>query len=273
MKAICNICPHHCALNEGQRGLCMGRRCVNGKVVCDNYGKITSIALDPIEKKPLTMFHPGSMILSVGSYGCNLHCPFCQNFEISMSDSEDTLNLSPEILTDKAVELETDGNIGIAYTYNEPFISYEYVYDCAKLAHEKGLLNVMVTNGMICGEPLRDILPYIDAMNIDLKGPNQKYYDMLGGDFSTVKHTIESANKSCHVEVTTLIVTDENDSDEDIMPIIDFISAVDSDIPLHISRFFPRYKMTDRKATPVSTIYRLADIAREKLKHVYTGNC
>ena len=174
MKTRCELCFHHCTLDEGQIGLCRARGCRGGKIVSLNYGKLTSLALDPIEKKPLRRFHPGSLILSVGSFGCNLRCPFCQNHEISMaSDGEiQTVMVTPEQLAAKAAELVPQGNIGVAYTYNEPLIGYEYVRDCAALIHERGLANVLVTNGTIETAPWRALLPFLDAINIDLKGVN-----------------------------------------------------------------------------------------------------
>ncbi len=172
MKIPCELCFHHCQLEEGQTGLCRARGNRSGTIIPLNYGKLTSLALDPIEKKPLRRFHPGSRILSVGSFGCNLRCPFCQNHEISMAgDGEvQTAEISPEQLADQAVELQNRGNIGVAYTYNEPLVGYEYVRDCAALLHERGMVNVLVTNGTIEDAPLRSLLPLIDAANIDLKG-------------------------------------------------------------------------------------------------------
>lgn len=262
-------------LEEGQTGFCKARSNKGGVITADNYGLITSISLDPIEKKPLHRFYPGSWILSVGSYGCNLRCSFCQNHEISMADKEraGTIRISPEELVEKAVELLPEGNIGIAYTYNEPLIGYEFVRDCAKLAKENGLKNVLVTNGYINEQPLKELLPYIDAMNIDLKAFTGSFYKTISGDIETVKKTIEISAKVCHIEVTTLIIPGENDSPEEMRSLSAWLAGVDNEIPLHISRFFPRYKMSDRDATPVKTVYTLADIAREYLKHVYTGNC
>ncbi len=275
MKAICGICTHRCVLEEGQPGLCRARKNLNGTIICENYGKITSIALDHIEKKPLRRFYPGTKILSVGSYGCNLHCPFCQNSDIAASGSGEieTEYLSPENLIEKAIELISQGNIGIAYTYNEPLVGYEYVLNCAQKAKQHNLRNVIVTNGMICEEPLSELLPYIDAMNIDLKGFTERFYKMVGGDFETVKKTIIKAANLCHIEVTTLIVPGENDSDEEITQLSEWLSAVDPNILLHITRFFPRWKMSGATPTPVSTIYRLAGIARESLRYVFEGNC
>lgn len=275
MKAECNVCPHGCRLDEGQLGFCQGRICRDGKVICENYGRITSIALDPIEKKPLYHFYPGSRILSVGSYGCNLRCPFCQNCEISMVKGTDIGygEISCGELVEKACELRYRGNIGIAYTYNEPLIGYEFVRDCGALAKKRGLKNVVVTNGYICEKPLRELLDVIDAFNIDLKGFTPDFYKKLKGDLDTVKNTIEIAAGYCHVEVTTLIIPGENDSEDEIYDLSKWLSGIRPDIPLHITRFFPRWKMTDKEPTPVKTVYRLAEIARQNLKYVHEGNC
>jgi len=275
MRIKCEICPHHCEIAEGHTGLCRARSNQNGRIVCANYGKITSIALDPIEKKPLYRFMPGGWILSVGSYGCNLRCPFCQNCEISMASDKtiDTLPVTPEALVQKAVDTTAKGNIGLAYTYNEPLIGYEFVYDCAKLIRKNGLKNVLVTNGYICEEPLIKLLPFIDAMNIDLKAFTDAFYKKISGDLDTVKRTIELSAKTCHVEVTTLIIPGENDSEEEIASLSEWLSSISDEIPLHISRFFPRYQYLDRQPTSVEKVYRLAEVARRNLKYVYTGNC
>ena len=275
MKTRCELCFHHCELDDGQTGLCRARGCQDGKIIPLNYGKLTSLALDPIEKKPLRRFRPGSLVLSVGSFGCNLRCPFCQNHEISMAgDGElQTVELSPEQLAAKASELVPQGNIGVAYTYNEPLIGYEYVRDCAALIHERGLVNVLVTNGTIEDPPWRELLPLIDAANIDLKGFTAAWYRKLGGNLGTVKRSIALAAERCHVEVTTLLVPGENDSVEEIRELARWLAGVDPNIPLHLSRFFPRYRMTDRPSTPVERVYHLANEARSYLTYVYTGNC
>lgn len=271
----CGICPHRCNLKEGQVGLCRARSNNGGKIRCDNYGLVTSLALDPIEKKPLHRFFPGSTILSAGSFGCNMHCPFCQNFEISMADIDTSAytSISPEKLISQAVSMKSNDNIGVAFTYNEPFVGYEYVYDSSVLAHKNDLKTVLVTNGYVNEEPLLRLLPYIDAMNIDLKTFSGDYYRRLGGNLEDVKRTISLSALACHVEVTTLIVPGENDTDEEMRRLSVWLASVDPDIPLHISRFFPRYKMLDRTATKTKTVYHLADIAREALHFVYEGNC
>ena len=270
---VCEICPHHCRLEVGEVGKCRARINDGKKITALNYGAITSIALDPIEKKPLYRFFPGSRILSVGSYGCNLNCPFCQNYEISMADSTfPTRKITPEQLTALAAELVAQGNIGVAFTYNEPFISYEFVRDTSALLKERGLKSVLVTNGTVAPAALKKILPLIDAMNIDLKGFSQEIYSLLGGDFETVRRTIEVAAQSCHVEVTSLIVPTMNDSPADMDSEAAWLASLSKDLPLHISRFFPRYKVTNLPPTPVKKIYELVDVAKRHLNFVYAGN-
>lgn len=273
-KITCNICPHHCNIEENNIGLCRARSNINGQIVATNYGLVTSISLDAIEKKPLKRFYSGSKILSVGSFGCNLKCSFCQNYEISMSKKDDikTQYISPENLITLAIDLVKEGNIGIAYTYNEPLIGYEYVVDCAVLAKENNLKNVIVTNGCFLEEPMIKLLPYIDALNIDLKGFTEEFYRKIGGDLETVKNFIKLASKYSHVEVTTLVIPDENDSKEEIQNISSFLSSIDKNIPLHISRFFPTYQMMDKSPTQVDYIYNLSKVARTYLTYVYEGN-
>ena len=285
--AECKVCFRHCEIPEGGNGFCGARTCRDGKVTVANYGRVTSLALDPIEKKPLSRFHPGSWIVSVGSYGCNLRCPFCQNHQISWSAeafgfADAAEYISPEELAGIAASCRNRGNIGVAFTYNEPLIGYEYVRDTAKLIHEQGMYNVMVTNGTAEIEVLRELLPYIDAMNIDLKGFTDLYYnELLHGNRQMVMDFITEAVRHCHVELTTLIVPGENDSEDEMRAMTEWISSltdcegktIGPDIPLHISRFFPKFHMTDRRATDVRQVYRLAEVARERLRWVYTGNC
>jgi len=269
----CDICHHHCRLKEGQVGLCRARMNKEGINTSINYGRITSLALDPIEKKPLYHFYPKSLILSVGSFGCNFHCPFCQNCEISMADqSIETVKITPTYLVERALELVPRGNIGIAFTYNEPLIGYEFVRDCANLAKSKGLKTVIVTNGCISEKYFKELLPHIDAMNIDLKSFSSDFYKMIGGDLEMVKNSISLAAPLCHVEITTLIIPGENDSNDEIAALSLWLSSINPEIPLHITRFFPRYKMTDRPPTPIDKLYSLADTARKNLRHVYVGN-
>ncbi len=279
MEVVCRTCMHHCSLQDGQRGICGARKNEDGHIVCENYGKLTAIALDPIEKKPLRMFFPGSMVLSVGSYGCNLKCPFCQNHEISMlrptggGSQRGIVSMGPEELADKASEYKRMGNIGVAFTYNEPLVGWEYVRDTAKRVRERGMKNVLVTNGSVSLEALDAVLPYIDAMNIDLKGFQEPYYRKLGGSLETVKAFIARACEECHVELTTLIVPNENDSIGDMEKEAQWIAGIQKEMPLHVTRFFPRYRMLDRAATDVRQIYRLAEVAGQYLAHVFVGNC
>lgn len=275
MKAVCTLCPRSCELEEGQTGFCGARKNRDGVIVCDNYGRLTALALDPVEKKPLARFYPGTGILSVGSYGCNLRCPFCQNSGISMprGGNADTVDVSPEMLVQKALQLVEKGNIGVAYTYNEPLVGYEYVRDCASLVHESGMKNVVVTNGYIQETPLKKLLPLIDAMNIDLKGFTPRFYDLVGGGLETVKNSIALAAAQCHLEVTTLIIPGENDTEQEMRALAGWLSSVDRKIVLHVTRFFPRYHFSERAPTPVETVYRLARVAREYLQYVYEGNC
>jgi pyruvate formate lyase activating enzyme len=281
--AKCHVCFRHCSIEEGVIGFCGARTVKDGKVVAFNYGKVSGLALDPIEKKPLNNFFPGSYILSVGSFGCNLRCPFCQNHDISWSKeariyAENAECVSPKELVKVALDTRDKGNIGIAFTYNEPLVGYEFVRDSAKLAKEHGLKTVLVSNGTAELPVLDEIAPYIDAMNIDIKGFTDEYYDkLLGGNRKQVMEFIEEAVRHCHVELTTLIIPGENDSEEEMRELSGWVKELElangKNIPLHITRFFPRFKMTDRDATDVRKVYRLAEIAREKLEIVYTGNC
>ena len=279
---ICDVCFRQCKIEEGQTGFCGARTCREGKIVAGNYGRLTSVALDPIEKKPLKMFMPGSQILSLGSYGCNLRCPFCQNSSISWSQKafeykERADFYEPEEIVKSALELREHGNIGLAFTYNEPLVGYEFVRDTVRLAKEADLQNVLVTNGTATQKVLNEILPYIDAMNIDLKAFTTRFYkDFIGGDFQMVKDFITGAVQSCHVELTTLIIPGENDSEEEMRQlsawVVDLENQVGKKIPLHITRFFPAFKLTDKEPTPVNTILRLVKVAKENLEFVFAGN-
>ncbi len=203
-----------------------------------------------------------------------LTCPFCQNYEISMEAPKDASfrYISPKELTAMAVKYRPQNNLGVAFTYNEPLIAYEYIRDTGKLLRENHMKTVVVTNGSASLQVLDEILPWVDAMNIDLKGFTQKYYQMLGGDLETVKDFIRHSAPHCHIELTTLIVPGENDSPEEIDALAAWVAGIRPDIPLHITRFFPRYKMTDRPATSISHIFRLKDIAEKHLKYVIPGN-
>ena len=277
----CDVCFRHCDLKKGDTGFCGARIGLSDNVVPSNYGLITSLALDPIEKKPLHRFYPGSKILSAGSYGCNLRCPFCQNSEISWGEEARNIagtseTITPEELVSIAERQQKNGNIGIAFTYNEPLIDYEFVRDTAKLSHGFGMKNVIVSNGTASLSVLDELVPHIDAMNIDLKCFDADVYSkVLGGSLEMTMEFIEEAVKYTHVELTCLIVPGLNDSPEKMREMTAWIASLKDgkDIPFHVSRFFPCFHMTDRPATPVSMVYELAEVARESLNYVYTGNC
>jgi pyruvate formate lyase activating enzyme len=274
VRAICDLCPRRCSLAEGQTGFCRARANRGGNIVCENYGRVTSLALDPIEKKPLRRFYPGTKILSVGSYGCNMDCAFCQNHTIARADSGSVSweTISPDALVTLAEAYRPQGNIGLAFTYNEPLIGYEYVFDCAQLCKQLGLKTVLVTNGMIEEKRWTKLLPYIDAANIDLKAFTAEHYRELGGDLGTVKRTIQLAQGKIHLELTTLIVPGFNDDDGELRAACEWISSLSAQIPLHLSRFFPRHRMQGESPTPAETLRRLEAIAREYLTYVYLGN-
>ena len=262
--------------------MCKARGNVGGRLTRLSYGLLTSAALDPIEKKPLYHFHPGSCILSVGSFGCNLSCPFCQNYSISQAGEGDcgegagqlqVYRLDPEGLLELALETkEKHGNIGVAFTYNEPLMNYEYVWDCSRMLKEAGLKTVLVTNGQLASGPFRKLLPLIDALNIDLKGFTHDFYAWVGGDLELVLGNIRAAFEAgCHVEVTTLVIPGYNDSEAEMLEEARWLSSLSSEIPLHLSRYFPRYKL-DAPPTPRETLERLQKIAQGCLRHVYLGN-
>jgi len=274
-KIICNLCPHNCVISPGNTGLCKVRKNIDGTLYTMNYFKFSAIALDPIEKKPLNMFYPGSKILSLGSVGCNLRCPFCQNYDIASRSVEydNTFNLSSDEIISKAIELGSSGNIGIAYTYNEPTVWIETILELAAEAKKNRLKNVMVTNGFISREPLQKILPFIDAMNIDLKAYNEDTYRIiLGGQLKSVLDTISESASKCHVEITTLIIPGMNDSKDEIRSLAEFIRSVDENIVLHLSRFFPVYKWNHKQPTDIKLMYEIAFEAQKYLKNVTLGN-
>jgi len=283
-KVKCLLCPHGCVISSGKVGICSIRKNIDGTLIALTYGRISSCSLDPIEKKPLYHFYPGKMILSLGSIGCNFACPFCQNWQISQpreafsgEDMEEVVSkvtdsLTPKQAIDLALTYRQNGNIGLAYTYNEPFIWYEYVYETVKLAHKNGLKNVLVTNGYVNEAPLRKLLPYIDAINIDIKGFSDEVYKKLGGRLAPVLKTVEIASKDCHVELTNLIVPKLNDSREEIENLVDWVATkVGRETPLHFSRYFPNFKYAE-PPTPPKTLKMAEEIGLTKLKHVHLGN-
>jgi len=277
-EAVCAVCPHACVLAEGALGVCGVRACREGRVASLNYGCSTGLALDPIEKKPLACFHPGSHILSYGSFGCNMRCPFCQNATISTARADDapsTRFISPERLVEEALDLEPHGNIGIAFTYNEPLVAWEYLMDAARLAHDAGLLTAAVTNGYVASDTWAQALPLLDAANIDLKCFTEEGYRSLGapGGLAVVKGSIASAQTSgVHVEVTTLVVPGLSDDEQAFEEECRWLAAVSPEIPLHITRFFPSYQAAAKQPTPIKTLKRFQEIAKTHLHHVFLGN-
>ncbi len=266
----CLLCPHTCTISQGNMGICGVRRSRKGTLCSEIYGRLAAIAMDPIEKKPLYHFYPATEILSIGTKGCNLKCPYCQNWHISQKSSTPLREYPSETVIKAALE---NKSIGVAYTYSEPIVWYEFVKDTAELAHKNNLKNVMVTNGFINQEPLEELTPYIDAMNIDLKSYNKETYQKIQkGKLKDVLNTIKYASEvGCHVEITTLLVTKMNDNLDEMKGLIDFIASVDPKIPWHISRYYPNYNY-DEPATDIDFILKVYDEARKTLDFVYTGN-
>ena len=270
-NVMCSLCPKGCVIAEGQTGFCRVRKNIGNKLYAANYAACSSCALDPIEKKPLYHFYPGSLILSLGTWGCNFSCTFCQNWQIAQ-DTPSTESLMPDRAVEMAKQYESQGNIGIAYTYSEPSVWYEYVLDTAKAARLAGLKNVLVTNGFINREPLQELLPYIDALNIDVKAFNNAFYHTVcAGGLESVKQTVELAASVCHVEITALLVPGFNDEVTEIDKLAQWLAGIDRNIPLHFTRYFPNHKM-DVPPTPESTMRTAQQIARQYLNYVYLGN-
>jgi pyruvate formate lyase activating enzyme len=266
----CCLCPKNCIIKEGGTGFCKVRRNKEGQLVAENYGQITSLCIDPIEKKPLYHFHPGSQILSIGTYGCNFTCEFCQNWRISQ-ERPPTQSLDPDALADMSTR---QGSIGVAFTYNEPSIWFEYVRDCAVKVKEQGGKVVLVTNGYINREPLEELLQYADAFNVDLKSMDPKFYAKLcQGKPEPVTESIRTIaqHPHAHIEVTCLLVPHYRDIIEDMKKVREFILSVDPEIPVHLSRYFPQYR-SDVPPTSEALMREVYDLMRAQLPFVYTGN-
>ena len=279
-KIRCLLCPHRCLIKEGQISRCLSRKNIGGKLYSLNYGKVLGAALDPIEKKPLYHFYPSSYIFSVGTFGCNFDCLFCQNhFLVHSVPIEEKTEKKPnnyrdEVSPEELIEavLKTP-SIGIAFTYNEPTVWYEYIKDVLPLAKEKYLKTVLVTNGFIEEEPLHGILPMVDAMNIDLKSFSPQFYTKVcKGKIEPVINTIKRAASEIHVEVTCLVIEGYNSGDDEMEALSQMLSKIRPDIPLHISAFYPAYKMRDKPPTRPETIRHLCKTAQRNLKYVYPGN-
>lgn len=273
-SVICTLCPHNCKIAEGKTGICRVRKNVAGIIQPLTYGIISGYAVDPIEKKPLYHFYPGSRILSIGSYGCNLRCDFCQNYDISQQTFDDypSDRISPEEIAEEALRIP--GNLGIAFTYNEPVIWFEYMRDVAIKAHENNLKTVMVSNGFVNREPLTEIISFIDAFNIDLKAFNNTFYQKLTkSGIKPVKETlIQIAQAGRHLEIATLIIPGQNDSVKEMSEEAAWIAGeTGKATPLHINRYFPRYRRNDA-STPLDTLRKLAQTASQWLDNVHIGN-
>ncbi|MCQ2559521.1 MAG: AmmeMemoRadiSam system radical SAM enzyme [Clostridia bacterium] len=270
-RARCLLCPQFCQVEPDKSGFCRARINQAGRLYSHNYAQITSIALDPIEKKPLYHFHPGRKILSVGTWGCNLHCAFCQNWQISQLEAP-AETVSPEELVEMAeVQREQAGNIGLAYTYSEPLIWFEYIWEASRLARAKGLKNVVVSNGLINPQPLNQLLPWIDAFDIDLKAFGDNFYqELCQGKLEPVKQTIQTiAEAGVPLEVTTLVI--EGWNEQDIEALSEWLAGINPRIPLHLSRYFPNYYL-GLPPTSEKLLVQLWEKARQKLKYVYLGN-
>ncbi|MBI5741248.1 MAG: AmmeMemoRadiSam system radical SAM enzyme [Nitrospirae bacterium] len=272
----CHLCAHNCLISNAQRGICAVRENREGVLYSLVYGKVVASNIDPIEKKPLFHFLPGSSSLSFAAPGCNFRCRHCQNYEISQFPRERNFaipgkDMTPEDIVNSALQNKCES---ISYTYTEPTIFFEFAYDCAKLAHEKGVKNIFVSNGYMGPEAIKLIAPYLDANNIDLKGSDAFYRKICGARLEPVRNTIRLMKElGVWVEITTLIIPDLNDSDRDLTDIAEYIASIDPSMPWHISRFYPTYLLTDKPPTPIGTIERAYDIGRQKgLDHIYTGN-
>ncbi len=267
-RVQCQLCPHECNIGDGKSGICGVRINKQGELYTENYGQLSSAAIDPVEKKPLYHFYPGTEILSLGTYGCNFSCDFCQNWSISQ-EKPNLQRYQPGEIVQIA---EEKGVVGIAYTYSEPSVWYEYVFKTSQLAREKGLKNVLVTNGYLNREPLEKLLPYIDGVNIDLKAFNNDFYrEYCGGKLQPVMDNIELMNGKVHLEVTTLLITGLNDSEEELDKLFAWLKSINPSIPLHLSRYFPNCRM-NKPATPVNKLKQAYEQARGNLNHVYLGN-
>lgn len=275
-KIQCTICPRNCILSENQNGFCHVRKNINGEIILDSYGYNTGLAIDPIEKKPLYQFYPTTGILSFGTLGCNMGCQFCQNWQTTKNKTNPkNLNkTSPEEIAQIALKYKCKS---VAFTYNDPIIFFEYAIDSAKLCKQLGIKTVAVTSGFINPEPAKEFFSYMDGANIDLKAFSQKFYGKnclakLEPVLNTIKYVCNQTN--CHVELTTMLIEGENDSEEELKAECKWIlNNVGADVPLHFSAFFPRYKFENRKATDFSTLLRAYKIAKETgLHYVYTGN-
>ncbi len=275
MDIKCDICFHSCKLKEGETGRCGARQNLNGENFPLNYGRMTALSLELIEKKPFMRYMPDTLVLSYGSFGCNLSCAYCVNYTISQPTdiSSYTNYLSPKQLAELALSYKQNDCIGVAFTYNEPLITPEYIIDTAKHLHDNGMKVLVKTNGALTDSAADEVLEYIDAVNVDLKCFTEEGYKSLGGDLRSVKRFIIKANKRCHTEITALIVPGFNDSEDEICRMSEWIANISEEIPLTVSRFLPAHRMNETPPAEPFKIFRAAQIAKESLKYVYTSNC
>lgn len=273
-KVQCLLCPHVCRIPPDGRGICRVRHNQGGKLEVSNYGLITAATLDPLEKKPLKRFMKGKKVFSLGTVGCNLTCSFCQNWSIAHGDLAQGEYLTPEDVLARAQDLVEDGNIGIAYTYSEPLMWYEFVLDTASLVKESGsgLKNVLVTNGYLNPRPLKRLLPYIDAVNLDIKANTEGFYqDICGGRLAPVLTSARLFAEYCHLEITTLLVTGLNDDPEEVERLASWVAGIDRKIPLHLTRYFPAFRLK-LPPTPLQRLEKAKTAAEKHLDYVFLGN-
>lgn len=271
-RVHCLLCPQDCHLADGKKGLCGVRLAEDGKLFTTNYGKYAAAAMDPIEKKPLYHFYPGHSIFSLGTVGCNLSCSFCQNWTLARSQERVLQKFTPEKICSFLEKRPSREQLGVAYTYNEPFIWFEFVLACSRVLSEQGFHNVLVTNGFVRPDPLEELLPYIDAMNIDVKAFNEGFYQRwCRGNLEAVLQTVQRAVKDCHVELTYLLIPTLNDDLAEVEKFINWVASLNPEIPVHFSRYYPQYKM-DLPPTPLTTMEKVWELAKKHLKYVYLGN-
>lgn len=267
----CALCPHRCRIREGERGLCGVRRVCGNELYTLNYGACAAVAMDPVEKKPLYHFYPGREILSIGSFGCNFQCSFCQNWSLARGEVQEGCAIQPgDVLN--LLNKDSRMPVGVAYTYNEPLVWFEFVCDTAKLVHESGYANVLVTNGFMASEAFEAAEPYLSALNIDIKSFQEGFYRRYcRGSLHEVLDTVKRCAGRLHLEITYLIIPTLNDSLGELGSLVDWLADIDADIPLHFSRYYPRYKLS-LPPTPVETLERARELALKKLRYVYLGN-
>ncbi|WP_028307109.1 AmmeMemoRadiSam system radical SAM enzyme [Desulfitibacter alkalitolerans] len=272
-RVLCLLCPHACSIPQGEKGKCRVRVNRKGNLYSENYGKVTAVNVDPIEKKPLYHFYPGKNILSIGTFGCNLHCDFCQNWQIAHAVEQGKEITPEEVAEISKMYYVNQNSLGVAYTYSEPGMWYEFIKDTAPLIKEGNMKNVLVTNGFLNRRPFKELLVNIDALNIDVKGFADEFYKkIVKGKLKPVLENCYLAREmACHLEITTLIIPGLNDDEHEIRDLAKWLASIDPLIPLHLSRYYPNYKL-QLEPTPLKTLERAWETAKEYLNYVYIGN-